>query len=448
MVNVAATYTVQPAESTPNEILQLSEIDQTKTLIHASTVYFYRLNEDIPHSYALQILKESMSKALVLFYPLAGRLHEIGGGRLELHCNAEGATLVEAESELMIEDYTIQGFVPNEAMRELIPKVEYHATPIHEQPLVLVQLTKFSCGGICLGLGISHILVDGISAMHFVSEWAKIACGEMTGIFPILDRKILRFGEPPSTPKFGHIELTPPPLLVGQSDNMEERKKPTTVAMLKLSKQQVDELKSKANEDTPYKNTIRPYTRYEAVAGHMWRCASKARGHKNEQLTRLHLAVDLRNRIQPPIPKGYFGNAVIRQAAVATAGDLLSNPLAYASSRIRESVEKVTDEYIRSYLLVVNQQDISWLRNFPTEGYSLGSFYGNPNMEITSWTSMSVYEADFGWGDLIHMGPAEMGFDGKSFIIPSREGDGSLMAAFCLQTDHIGTFKQLFYEEI
>ncbi|CAA3031894.1 spermidine hydroxycinnamoyl transferase-like [Olea europaea subsp. europaea] len=448
MVTVAATHTVKPTESTPNEIMQLSEIDQTKTLIHAPTVYFYRLNEDILYSHAIQILKESLSKALVLFYPLAGRLHEIGGGRLELHCNAEGATLVEAESELMIEDYEIQDFVPNEAMRELITKVDYIATPIHEQPLVLVQLTKFSCGGVCLGLGISHILADGISAIHFVSEWAKIARGEMTSIFPLLDRKILRLGDLPSVPKFEHIELTPPPLLVGRSDNMEERKKPTTVAMIKLSKQQINELKSKANEETPYKSIVRPYTRYEAVAGHMWRCTTKVRGHKNEQLTRLHLAVDLRNRIQPPIPKGYFGNAVIRQATIATTRDLLSNPLAYASSRIRESIDKVTDEYIRSYLLVANRQDISWLRNFPTKGCSLGSFYGNPNMEITSWTSMSVYEADFGWGDLIHMGPAEMGFDGKSFIIPSCEGDGSIMVAFCLQTEHIGTFKQLFYEEI
>ncbi|CAI9783023.1 unnamed protein product [Fraxinus pennsylvanica] len=249
-------------------------------------------------------------------------------------------------------------------------------------------------------LGISHILADGPAALHFVREWARFARGEKIGNVPFLDRRVLQLAEPTRSSKFDHtVLLTQPPLLVGQSDNMEERKKPTTVAMLKLSKEQIGKLKSKANGDTPYKNTTRPYSRYEAVAGHMWRCASKARGHVNNQPTRLHIAVDFRNRMQPPLPQDYFGNAVLRQAAITTAGELFSNPLAYASSKIREAVEMVTDEYVRSCLaLIKNLPDVSIHRNFHTLGCTLGGFFGNPNMEITSWTSMSIYDADFGLG--------------------------------------------------
>ncbi|KAL2481109.1 Spermidine hydroxycinnamoyl transferase [Abeliophyllum distichum] len=449
MVTVKTTYNVKPANPTPNEIMKLSEIDQIKAVTHAPTVYFYHPTTDFLYSDAIRILKDSLSKVLVIFYPVAGRFHEIGGARLELHCNGEGAILVEAESEWKIQDFALDDFLPNAAMRDLIPKMDYSATPIQEQPLLLAQLTKFSCGGISLGLGISHILVDGPSALHFVNEWSNIASGETARIIPFFDRKILQIEDPPSSMKEFSVLLTPPPLLIGQSDNMEERKKPTRVAMLKLSKQQIDKLKSKANEDTPYKNTIRSYMRYEAVAGHMWRCVSKARRHADEQLTTLHIPVDYRKRMQPPLPKGYFGNANLRQAATTTSGELLSKPLAYASSKIREAIEKVTDEFVRSYIaLIKTLPDVSVRRNFHTVGCTLGGFYGNPNMEITSWTAMPVFEADFGLGEVIHMGPGAMGFDGKSFISLGRDGDGSFTVAFCLQTEYMDTFKNLFYEDI
>ncbi|CAA3027614.1 spermidine hydroxycinnamoyl transferase-like [Olea europaea subsp. europaea] len=448
MVTVKTIHTVQPAEPTPNEIMYLSDLDQIKAVTHAPTVHFYGPNTDFLYSDAIQILKDSLSKALVIFYPLAGRLHEIefGGGRLELHCDAKGAILVEAETESTVEDFAKQDFLPNEKMRELIPKMDYSNTPISEQPLVLAQLTKFSCGGLSLGLGISHVLVDGPSAFHFINEWAKISRGEKTGILPVLDRKILQIEEPP---KFEHTVLTPPPLLIGQSDNTEERKKPTAIAMLKLSKGQIDKLKDKANEGKLYNNSSRPYSRYEAVAGHVWRCASKARRLVDEQLTRLHVAVSFRNRIQPPIPQGFFGNANLREAAITTVGELLSNPLSYASSKIRETVDQVTDEYVRSYLgLIKALPDVSVHRNFHTAGCAMGAFYGNPNMEVTSWTSMPVYDANFGWGEVIHLGPGSMGFDGKSFIILDRDGGGSFTLALCLQQEYIDTFKKLFYEEI
>ncbi|KAL2502440.1 Spermidine hydroxycinnamoyl transferase [Forsythia ovata] len=449
MVTVKTTYNVKPADPTPNEIMKLPEIDQIKTVTHSLTVYFYQPTNDFLFSDAIKILKDSLSKVLVIFYPMAGRLHEIGRSRLELHCNGEGAILVEAESEMKIQDFALDDFLPNAAMRDLIPKMDYSATPIQEQPLLLAQLTKFSCGGISLGLGISHILVDGPSALHFVNEWSNIARGETTRIVPFFDRKILQIEEPPSSMKKFSVLLTPPPLLTGHSDNMEQRKMPTTVAMLKLSKEQIDKLKSKANEDTPYKNTIRPYTKYEAVAGHMWRCVSKSRRHADEQLTRLHMAVDFRSRMHPRLPKGYFGNAVLRQAAITTSGELISKPLAYASSKIREAIEEVTDEFVRSYMaLIKTLPDVSVRRNFHEVGCTLGSFYGNPNMEITSWTTLPVYEADFGWGEVIHMGPGAMDFDGKSFITSGRDGDGSYTLAFCLQTEYMDIFKNLFYKEI
>ena len=117
--------------------------------------------------------------------------------------------------------------------------------------------------------------------------------------------------------RFDHIAYTTrPPLLIGSTDAKEEQKKETSVTLLKLTREQVEGLKNRANNETPYQEngvwTIMPYSRYEAISSHMCRCACKARRalDRNNQRTRVHIVVDVRNRLNPSLPEAYFGNAV------------------------------------------------------------------------------------------------------------------------------------------
>uniref|UniRef100_A0A5B7AWD0 Putative spermidine hydroxycinnamoyl transferase-like n=1 Tax=Davidia involucrata TaxID=16924 RepID=A0A5B7AWD0_DAVIN len=429
--------------------LPVSDCDQFMAITHAPTIYFYRpttTSFSVPS--AIQTLKNSLSQALVHFYPLAGRLHWSGngGGRLELECNAMGAQLYEAESVAKINDFG--DFRPTPELRALIPSVDYSSTsPIHELPLLLVQLTKLSCGGVSLGLALSHIIIDGASALHFIAEWARIARGEPLDMLPFLDRTLLLAGDPPTPPRFDHAEFSPPPLLIGQSDNTEERKKETTVTILHLSKNHVEKLKNTANDGRA--SGVRAYSRYEAVAGHVWRCACKARKNESEQSTKIRLAVNIRNRMRPPLPRGYFGNAVLITLATSRAGELVSRPLGYASSRVREAVEMITDEYVRSALdFVRSQSDVTPFRTSHTVGCTQGAFYGNPNLVITSWIGLPFYGVDFGWGKEIYMGPGALGFDGKCFILSGHDEDGSLLIPLRLQVARMEAFKKFFYEDI
>lgn len=250
VVSFKGCYTVKPAEATWKGPLPLSEWDQIGTLTHVPTIYFYRPapNWLSPADTIANTLRDSLSRALVPFYPLAGRLRSIDRGRLELDCNAEGALFFEAESEAKLDD--IDHFSPSPEYHYLVPTLDY-SVPIHELPLVLAQLTRFKCGGISLSIMISHTVVDGPSAVHFISEWATLARGEPLGTAPFLDRKLLRAGDPPTGPScLDNSEYSHPPVLLGQSDNVEEEKKKNTVAMLKLSKTQVEKLKNMANDGT------------------------------------------------------------------------------------------------------------------------------------------------------------------------------------------------------
>ncbi|XAR57415.1 hypothetical protein NMG60_11025549 [Bertholletia excelsa] len=436
---------VKPAQQRPNEIMPLSDLDQSIALNHVFTVHFYPANSYLLQETAVQTLKDSLSKALVLFYPLAGRLQWINTRRLELNCNSAGALFVEAKSEATISDFG--DFSPNAAMKQLIPQVDY-SQAIHELPVLVIQVTRLNCGGICLGWGTSHVLGDAKAAAHFMSEWARIARGESPENPPFFDRRILLPGDPLAVPLFDHTGLKPPPLLLGKSDNMEERQKETTVAMLGLSKEQVQNLKNKANEDPTNPNMGRAFTRYEAVAGHMWRCACKVRDHKSEQPTCLRIAVDFRNRVEPPLPKWYFGNGVIAVAPITTSGNLASKPLAYASKIIREAVEEITNEYVKSYLVTLSKEpDLSKFQHPYGVGSSSGVFRGNPNFHITSWIGIPLRGNDFGWGKEVYCGPMNLAYDGKSTILDNDE-DGSLVVGLRLQVAHMDAFKKLFYEDI
>ncbi|PWA37760.1 transferase, Chloramphenicol acetyltransferase-like domain protein [Artemisia annua] len=444
MVNVKQSFVIKPGKPTPSVSMCVSELDQEKHITHALIVYFYRPpSGSFSFTLASQELRDSLSQALVHFYPLAGRLHFIpgSGGRVALSCNSSGAIFYEARSSAKIEDFS--DFSLPDERRSLVPEVDY-ALDLHELPLLMVQLTELGCGGISLGMGFSNIMVDGTCASHFIAEWARIARGNPIENQPFLDRSVLLAADPTPPPRFKHDRFEPNSLLIGQSDDQEERNKKITIVMLKLNKNQVQRLKDLANETRPT-YISRPFSRFEAVAGHLWRCASMARGHQPMQPTKLYIPVSIRGRM--PLPKWYFGNAIIKQAASSNATELVKWPLSYACGKIREAVEVVTEDYVKSALDDTKRQpDLTPFRTSHRIGSTTGSFDGNPNMEIFSWLGIPFEGLDFGWGKSIYMGPAAINVDGKSIVSSCEGEDGSLSVALGFQMAHVENLKKYFYQ--
>ncbi|KAK1420858.1 hypothetical protein QVD17_22770 [Tagetes erecta] len=436
---------VKPSDQTRSTKLALSELDQTGVITHVPTIYFYKHS---PEDWltVLQTLKTSLSSILLHFFPLAGRLSLIDGGRLELNCNAAGAQFVEAYADIKLLD--LDTLLPSQVYHQLIPSIDYQNITLEEIPLLVLQVTRFTCGGFTLGLNISHVVADGQSALHFVSEWARVCRGEPLETPPYIDRKILRAGDPPRTLEMIHHEqFDPPPILIDQSDE-KERERATTVTMLKLTATQVETLKIKANESTTSEMS-RGFTRYEAISAHIWRTSCKARNHKPEQPTALAFCVDVRTKMRPPLPQKYFGNAIVNMIVTGCSGEIISNPLGYVSSKIRDVINKVDDEYVNSVIdFLKNQEELSMFRELiPTSGNE-EHFYGNPNVGVISWLSLPIYGADFGWGKEIHMSPGTHESDGDSVILHGKDGDGSVVVALCLQVRHMEEFKKLFYHDI
>ncbi|RWR72440.1 spermidine hydroxycinnamoyl transferase [Cinnamomum micranthum f. kanehirae] len=441
-MRVKASSTIKPAAPTPKHRLWLSDLDLIMPSTHATIIYFYKPNNPNTTTsfFSPDIMKNSLSQTLVHFYPLAGRLHYDESGRLEIDCNEAGVIFYEAESDVEIDDFGDFKITPE--LRDLAPHVDY-TTRITEWPLMLLQLTVFRCGGVSLGFATSHTAMDGPSAAHFFCTWAKIACTGKADICmpPCLDRTLLRVRDPSVKPVFKHEEFKPPPRL----DHGGERRKETTVEMFKLTYQQVNAMREAANMGRSSATGPR-FSRYESIAAHIWRSTCKARGLEDDQMTELQIAVQGRTRLQPPLPVDFIGNVVFRATVVARSGDLVTGPVGHVAGRIKEVLEKMKDKYLRSTLDFLNgQEDLTPLRSGAhTLGCTQGKFYGCPNMVLTSWLGMPFYDADFGWGPPMYMGPATLVNDGKGFIIPAKkEDDGGVIIALCLQTKHMEALKEL-----
>ncbi|RHN47485.1 putative shikimate O-hydroxycinnamoyltransferase [Medicago truncatula] len=131
--------------------------------------------------------------------------------------------------------------------------------------------------------------------------------------------------------------------------------------------------------------------------------------------------------------------------------DVVNKPLCYVVGKVREAIEKVNNEYVRSVLdYVENQKDMNWLRDkFYNFARRNGQFGGDPNFCVYSWTNFPFYETYYGWGKPDCLAPGFVNSDsiGKAFVIDEGNGDGFVISV-CLQPFHIDALKKLFYEDM
>ncbi|KAJ6349231.1 hypothetical protein OIU77_006754 [Salix suchowensis] len=384
-INTKESIIVRPSqEDIPQHRLWLSNMDLMYPRYYVPTVYFYKPNGSSDF-FEPEVLKEALRKVLVPFYPVAGRLARDENGRIEINCNGEGVLFVVADTESTTEELGEFMIMPSMKFRQLIPTVDTDLEDISRNPLLLLQVTSFKCGGVCLGVGWHHTLADGTGALHFINSWATLARGLPITIPPLLDRTILR---------------------------------------------------AKASDD----GSETKYTTFEILAAHIWRSVSKARNYQNnDQKTKLRVPVDGRSRLNPPLQSTYFGNVIFEASPVALSCDLLSESFRCTVERIHREIKKMDDEYLRSALDYL--EELGDLSSIPR-----GSIISAcPNLSIVSWMRLPIYKANFGWGAPLLMRPATM-LEGRGYIHPNPANDGSFSLAICLETDHMESFRKLFYD--
>ncbi|XP_076882671.1 shikimate O-hydroxycinnamoyltransferase-like [Bidens hawaiensis] len=417
------TKMVKPSEETPTTKLWLSSLDLIAFNRYTLTVYFYR-PIGAPNFFDMKVMTDALSRALVAFYPMAGRFKHGENGRVEINCRGQGVLFLEARSDGVIDDFG--DFAPTPEYLKLIPVVD-HSLGIESIPFVVLQVTRFKCGGVSLGVGIHHRVADGISGLHFINTWSDMAHGLDITIQPFIDRTLLRAQDPPR-PVFEHIEYHPGPTVKAPLDETK-----ITCSMFKLTRSHLDMLKAKSKEDG---NTI-SYSSFEILSAHIWKCMCiAARGLPENVETMFDCPVDGRARFEPLLPLGFFGNVIFRATTTATKGDIQTKPLWYIASKIHDAVARVNSDYLKSALDYLEQHHNSQ-RFEPNYNYM--------NLRIVSWARLPIYDADFGWGRPIFMGGTRIPPAGKCHVLPSPTNDGSLSLIIGLESEQMKLFSKLLY---
>eukprot|EP00253_Pinus_taeda_P019756 PITA_19756 len=341
---------VAPSRPNPEEFLYLSNIDDQATLrFHIPVVQLYRFDPSKNGEDPARVIREGLANVLVIYYPFAGRVREAPGGKLVLESTGEGVLFVEADADVALEE--LGDLLPSfPCWQDLIYDVPDTLT-ITNLPLLLIQVTRLKCGGFIFAVTFNHTITDGLGLVQFMNALAEMVKGATRpSVLPVWKRENLR---PQANPvvKFPHYEY----------DQIEDR-----------------DGKMVAPNELIHNSFFFGHKAFQLHA---------------EQEVRFIFPVNIRTKLHPPLPGGFYGNAISLACARTTAEELTNKPLSFAVKLINKSRTAVNDEYIRSAI------DLMELKGRP-HCTVVGSFF------VSDVTKIDFRNVDFGWGRAAYGGPA------------------------------------------
>jgi shikimate O-hydroxycinnamoyltransferase len=176
-VEIISKECIKPYSPTPPNLKthKLSFLDQFFPTTYVPIILFYTMNQSIGHSVAdivsqrSQLLKQSLSETLTRFYPFAGKVKD----NLSIDCNDEGVYYVEANVHCHLVECLHQ---PNPALfYQLVPQTAFWKDLTAGDYVAMIQVSTFACGGIAIGVLISHMIADGTAMSVFLKGWATTA---------------------------------------------------------------------------------------------------------------------------------------------------------------------------------------------------------------------------------------------------------------------------------
>ncbi|KAI3745713.1 hypothetical protein L6452_08119 [Arctium lappa] len=378
-VEIISKESVKPSSPTPPhlKIFKLSLLDQQVVTNPYISVIFYYPNSNGDNILQAQekslALKESLSKTLTQFYPLAGTVKD----DLSIDCNDVGAYYALALVRLRLEEFLSHPDL--KFFYRLLPfRPTFEASGIGDR-VTNVQVNIFECGGIAIGFCISHKIVDAASLYTFLKGWTNIACGDKEVIYP---------------------NFTAQSLFPAKDLRLKEASMAACGLWLKkgmcITKRfvfDVDAISTLKAEAT--RNGVQNPTRVEVVTALIWKCvmaASKENcGFQKPSL--ITQAVNLRRKLASTSSKDLIGNLLWSPCVECL--DNNETTLDGLVKKVRKSISKIDNEFVKKA-----QGDNGYIAIMESsKGMGeIGSKGTIDTLNFTSWCKMGFYDIDFGWG--------------------------------------------------
>lgn len=417
MVSILKTSSVVPTKPTPQHHLYLSSLDLFFRDIHYNLrVLFYEQIGPADTPQFVASLKQSLGQALVHFYPLAGRLAQGADGRFVINCNDAGVEFVEAHIHASFAELKRSHFDFQPYFAELAQLGHLTRSDLLHVPLMSVQVTEFSGGGIALAISHSHVAMDGPSLWHFWTSWSECARGLPLSKPPIHARTSFK----PKDISQEIAELLPFTMKPIQHSDKEDG--PLVDKVMHFTDEAMGKLKEMGVEaSSKIEGPKRPTSSVEALYAHCWRHVTSARKLENNQELSFVVLADWRrprstSKNPPPVLENYFGNAITWTNAYATPHILSNESFAATLARIANTVDECTH-------LNTLHGTIHWLELHDTS-FKLGFlWFPGITMNAASSPRFPTHLVDFGWGSPTCARPIRVGgHGGEMCLLPSTSG--------------------------
>ncbi|XP_026451958.1 benzyl alcohol O-benzoyltransferase-like [Papaver somniferum] len=428
---------ISPSRPTPHEFKYLSDIDD-RFRFHSPVIQLYRNNKRNSKvdrkSDPVDVIREAIANALVFYYPFAGRVRESPfGGKLVVECTGEGVMFIEADADICLDQFNNINDLkpPFPCLNELLYLVPGSVDLINI-PLLLIQVTRFLCGGFILAVRSNHTISDAQGLKQFLMALGEIARGyESPFVLPVWQRELLSSHELPETPNkecdlFHRTRGISLPF--GQNQEVHRT--------FFFGKQEMISLKKHL---PPHLHTC---SNFEILTACLWRCRTLAFNLDPKEDVRLFFSVNGRGKDRLNLPEGFYGNALGCGMASSTAENICRNSFEYTLDLVVKSKNKLlnTDTKEDKGTTLKNKMLKSWT-DFTTNYALVGNHYF-----VTDITRARFSEVDYGWGKAVYAGPMIVHHipnpEDSSFYIPyeNSKGEYGIYVPICLRQQFMKRF--------
>ncbi|XP_031493266.1 brassinosteroid-related acyltransferase 1-like [Nymphaea colorata] len=443
---------VKPCRDTTRNVLELSGIDRISPAIFC-TLFFYRASKsESTVEEHREKLQESLEKVLVSWYSAAGRLRLNGAsGKLEIDCNGEGVTMRAATTDAKLEDLG-NLHEHNDFCNKLVHQISDNED-LSQSPLVAVQVTRFACGGYCVGFGFNHALFDGFGAFSFLASWAQICCGKDVSelIEPNHCRGTLMktLASSDSGAAAGSIysqthvstirDLCLVPMKMTAPDDsswgssLSQITGPnsddgTQFVTLCLKREIIKDMKRTAVES----GALSVCSTFDVLSARVWKARVRAfKLHPTTSIC-LQFPVNARNRTNPALGENFTGNAFVLASIMCTVTELVEEPLEHTIARIQSAKRSISDEYVKAYLgaLECREKFLPSMRELTI---------------VSDWTKFCFHEIDFGEGRPAAVSPVSTTVPEVAYLMPDLGEEGGMLVRLGIEGQYLQEFINNLY---
>lgn len=235
-----------------------------------------------------------------------------------------------------------------------------------------------------LSTAINHCLCDGVGKSQFLHAWAHVTSQSnlvRPSIPPFHSRHVLTH-QGPTKIHCAHPQYTKTPRANWHVDITKSlQSQPLITSSSIFTTSQILRLKPSSN-----------CTTFETLASHTWRSWIRSLDLPPSLHVKLLFPVNIRSKVCPKIPQGYYGNAFVLGCAEASVNELaVADDLNGVVRLVQNAKSIIDDDYVKSTIVLLEdkslQADLS------------------ATLIITDWSKLGLQDLDFGAGKPLHMSP-------------------------------------------